>query len=224
MTDNGLLLQKINEKYGTFFTTIRVADTTLKFLQVKEETKHLEDVIDKWQRGQTIFPFWTRIWEANLILARFMSMIPTDPAKPVLELGAGMGVTGLFASAFGHEVILTDLEDEALDFARINIAENKLTNVTVRRLDWMEPDMDRKFDLIIGSEILYEKSVFPPLVALIDRLLTDDGVIYLAQGMDRPCAGFFKLLGKRFKVASLPNRLKSGSDEYKVHVFAIKRA
>jgi len=35
-----------------------------------------------------------------------------------LEIGAGIGVAGLFAAAFGYEVTITDIDEYALLFAR----------------------------------------------------------------------------------------------------------
>ena len=62
--------------------------------------------------------------------------LPKEAA--ILEIGAGMGVVGLFMGACGYRVTITDFDEEVLELLRLNAAHNGLDTVSVRKLDWLE--------------------------------------------------------------------------------------
>ncbi len=173
-------------------------------------------------------PYWTRIWPASIVLATFMM---TRAKKgwdgPVLELGAGLAIPGLVAAASGAKVVLTDLDEDALDFAQAAVELSDLEDqVEVRPLDWTAPPDDMgTFDTIIGSEVLYCSPMYPNLVELIDTLLGPEGMTFIAHE-ERPFRiSFFELAADRFDVRSTSSATKAPRDERpkKVHLHALSR-
>ena len=75
----------------------------------------------------------------------------------VLDLGCGMGLSGAVAAALGARVLLADIEPPALLFARLNTLP-WAGRVRSRRLDWRIDRLTETFDLILGADILYERS------------------------------------------------------------------
>jgi len=129
------------------------------------------------------FPFWFKVWEASLVLADYLATL--TPHKKILELGAGLGVVSLFASAFGHEVTATDFDELPLALIQKSAEINHLKSLKVQKLDFFNPDLSETFDVIAGSEIIFKKSFYEPLLQIFTQFLNKDGEILLAHGEDR---------------------------------------
>lgn len=154
------------------------------------------------------FPFWFKIWEASLVLADYLATL--SPPKRILELGAGLGVVSLFASLFGHDVLATDNEDLPLQFIEMSALKNNL-KLRTKKLDWTNPELSEKFDLIMGSEIIYKRTLFEPLLKLFQSNLNDGGEILLSHSLERKriLVPFLKEAEKFFLIQTSIRRLKS---------------
>ncbi len=128
------------------------------------------------------FPLWFKIWEASIVLADYVATLP--PSLEILELGAGLGVPSLFASAFGHKVLATDLEELPLKFIEKSAQKNGLS-LRVQKLDFLNPDLDQKFNLIIGAELIFKKKFFDPLLKLFKDNLKPKGEVVLSHSAER---------------------------------------
>lgn len=173
----------------------------------------LDKTIAEGQLDQALesLPLWAKIWPASVILAHLVSKMPGE-GRTLLEIGAGCGLAGLMAAAAGFErVLITDLNEEALLFARINILKNGLEKrAQVRRLDIRDPEPsltdDGRFSLILGSEILYLDYLYRPLVKFLKRRLLPashqpPGEALLASDHRRGARGFFKRAEKDFHIS-----------------------
>ena len=156
------------------------------------DSEALVDAIDPAAPGaaETI-PYWAEVWPAAVALGRHL--VGLDLAgRRAIELGAGVGLAGLAAARAGARVLLTDLSDEALDFARRNAELNGLA-VECARLDWFE-DGDAAplgpFDLVLAADVLYERRFVDPIARLVPRLLAGGGTALLADPR-RPYAAEF---------------------------------
>ena len=66
-----------------------------------------------------------KVWEAGACLAEYIISYPQCiQGKNVLELGAGVGLTGLIASAEAKSVHMTDYTEACLDNLAYNVCEN----------------------------------------------------------------------------------------------------
>ncbi|MCX8041542.1 MAG: protein N-lysine methyltransferase family protein [Thermodesulfobacteriaceae bacterium] len=145
--------------------------------------KRLEDVFqgDPFFEVEK-FPFWFKIWEGSIILADYLATL--KPPKKILELGAGLGVPSLVASSFGHEVIASDYELLPLKLIELSAKANTL-KVKTMVLDWKQPQLYEKFDLIVGAEVIFKTSLFEPLLELFIKFLNEKGEIILAHSSER---------------------------------------
>jgi methylase of polypeptide subunit release factors len=73
------------------------------------------------------------------------------PARQALDLGAGTGMLALAAAAHSQNVLATDLNPKAVEFARFNACLNGITNVECLPGDGFAPVAGRKFDLIMSN-------------------------------------------------------------------------
>ncbi len=216
------LLEALRQEYKTYETEIAVAGKRLKFLQAREIEGALDGVF-LGGNGSAEFPFWLKIWEASVVLADFLSRIPTDDSKQWLELGAGMGVTGIFAAAFGHNITITDNNEEALKFARANALLNGLEHIELAVLDWNSPAVARQFNYIIGSEVIYKEELFEPLMKLFKTLLMPGGTIFLAGDISRKSPmKFFDMLKSDFEVAANCRTLRAGQEAHGIGLYRLR--
>ena len=171
--------------------------------------------------GAGDLPYWTRIWPASIVLASFMTSGKDRKSGRLLELGAGLGVPGLFAAAQGRQVVLTDLEPDALEFARAAVELNHFEDrVSVQPLDWTAPsaDLDR-FDTILGSEILYHRPLYPAIVSLLTLLIAPGGSVFIAHE-ERPFGiSFFRLAEEQFLIRSTSSQVRDGAHDGPCKVF-----
>lgn len=77
--------------------------------------------------------------------------------KKVLELGAGMGIPGLWASYAGALVTMTDAHPGVVKLLERNVGLNGL-DACVRILAWSlePPSWVAAFDLVLASDVLYD--------------------------------------------------------------------
>lgn len=178
---------------------------TLKILR----PKRLEDVFqgDPFLETEK-FPFWFKIWEGSLILADYLATL--SEKKKILELGCGLGVVSLFASAFGHEVLATDIEELPLKILQKSAELNNLS-FKIQKLDILNPELKETFDIIAASEILYKKSFYDPLLKFFKDYLKPTSEVLLAHSEERKrtLIPFLVKAQNFFEIQTSVRRLKS---------------
>ncbi|MFP3868419.1 MAG: class I SAM-dependent methyltransferase [Desulfobacteraceae bacterium] len=218
------LLQSLGQRYEMEWDQTRVRDLSLKILHIKDLESYLISQIEAGAWSLENFPYWAKIWEAALVLADFMVSQEPVPGRQILELGSGLGFVGLFAAARGHQVVLTDNQPEALEFARLSAYYNKLTGVTIQFLDWYHPELAQSYDWIIGSELLYNAKFFDPLVELWSRYLAPGGRIYLTQSAHfKGQPHFLELTQNRFLVRYREKTLRLNQEPTTILFFELRR-
>ncbi|MBO9662570.1 methyltransferase [Dokdonella sp.] len=120
------------------------------------------------------------VWPAGCLLAEAMSRHPIA-GRRILELGCGLGLASLVLQQRGADVLATDHHPLAESFLHENAALNGLAPVPYRTLQWTvaEPDLGR-FDLIIGSDILYERGHATQLAPVLERHASAEAEIVIA--------------------------------------------
>jgi methylase of polypeptide subunit release factors len=73
------------------------------------------------------------------------------PSEATLDLGAGCGILAVLASGHSRQVVATDLNPRATEFARFNVWLNGVPNVECLTGDTFEPVQGRTFDLITSN-------------------------------------------------------------------------
>ena len=174
------LLALAGRKYALEFEPVSAGGVTLQILQIADMRERLDRAIaeNALEDALHTLPLWAKIWPASLILGHVLRRIPTQ-GRNFLEIGAGCGVTGLVAAALGFaKVCITDINEDALLFARINILKNGLDGVAeVRRVDLQSDRLPERFSCIAGSEVLYLGHLYGPLIKFLKRHLALPGAI-----------------------------------------------
>jgi predicted nicotinamide N-methyase len=203
------LYHKIKKQYQVGFESLKLNDDIrLQLLKIRDIEQLLagKDPL----KNPSEFPFWVRLWEAAIVLSRFMVKVCPAPGTTVLELGAGLGAPGLTAAALGCSVTLTDYEDIILDFERVSAAASKLDQVQFSLLDWLNPPEMEQYDIILGAEVLFRDEFFQPLLTVLGRALKPDGVVYLAHDIKRQSVRpFLQLAEKEYAISASKRILRS---------------
>ena len=215
----------IEEKYELELAPITIGGKSLDLYGIANWDVFVNDLERKGEEYVKSFPFWVKIWEASIVLADHLVRIGLDKTNEILEIGAGMGITGLFLGAFGHKVTITDHEDDALELLRMNVEHNGLDNVFVKKLDWNNPDVTGQYDVICGSELIYNETFIGPLINLFKKYLRHKGTLFLAHDVQRKClVQFIGMVPGRFEMENVVKTMKGKKKLHKVviHVLRLK--
>jgi len=155
-------------------TTVMFPGKTFK-INVVEDVDYLLDLVET----DDDVPFWAVLWPAALGMAEYFWENTSFGEKRILELGAGLGLVGIVAAAKGAEVVQTDFIPEALQLAEENAKINHITKIERVLADWRKFPLDERFDLIIGSDILYEPTLHPFLKEIFLTNLKPGGQWFL---------------------------------------------
>ncbi|MFW5741004.1 MAG: class I SAM-dependent methyltransferase [Myxococcota bacterium] len=215
---------RLREQFDVKTEEAKLGEHALVLPELVDPIGYIEGRMAKAPAGD--LPYWTKIWPAAIVLASFVSSRKGGSGR-VLELGAGLGVPALVAACCGRQVVISDLEPDALEFARAAVELNELDDrVRVMALDWTDPPGDLGvFDTILGSEVLYHPPLYPTLVALLSRLLAPSGTVFIAHE-ERPFGiSFFELAQESFVTRTTSCRVRPGKDREptKVYLHALIR-
>jgi predicted nicotinamide N-methyase len=136
-------------------------------------------------------PYWADLWPGARMLAKATLRETFSPGLEVLEVGCGLGLSGIAALACGLRVTFSDYDATALQFAADNARTNGFSDFRLLQLDWRCPPTDVQFPLILAADLIYEMRNVEPLVALIKQMLLPGGIC-LATDQDRPQGAFFR--------------------------------
>lgn len=215
------LLALANSKFETCFEPVTVGDETLEFLQIADMAAYIERLDHNLAPGELLkLPLWGKIWPTAILLSYFIQRLDPKPHPKVLEIGAGVGVCGLFAAKRGFATTITDIHPDALLFTRINILKNGLQDkARAVKADFTADRLGERFDYILASEAVYLDQTYRTLVKfLLAHLQTSaDAEIVLAKDYGRKATKFFNLAEKEFhiseRVIGYKEKSESGGEE-----------
>jgi predicted nicotinamide N-methyase len=147
---------------------------------------HVGSVLSKKQESDYLLstremPYGITLWTAAIALAHeIASRKEIFNGARVLELGSGTGLPGIVAASFGARVVQTDRNELALALCRRNLELNNICTIENQRVDWADWQDTRRYDWIIGSDILYSKDMHPALEQIFENNLSTNGHVLLS--------------------------------------------
>lgn len=117
----------------------------------------------------TSWPLFGVLWPSSQVLANYM--LDYDIAgKRILEVGCGIGLASILLNQRNADITATDYHPQVEYFLDRNTLLNNNKNITFERADWADTHSELGlFDLIIGSDLLYEDQHIALLAAFINR-------------------------------------------------------
>ena len=170
------------------------------------------------------WPFFGMLWPAGLHLAAAIARRPVRAGERLLEVGCGLAVASLVAHRRGAEITASDIHPLAGDFLRHNLRLNNLPPMPYCHGDWGVPERERlpsphggtvrgRFDLIVGSDVLYERDDAGLLPRFIGEHATPSGEVMIVdpkRGNRSAFARRMAVLGYEVQQASIRDPLGPG--------------
>ena len=150
-------MSNIRFKYQTIeFDNIDIHLRTLK------DTQQFYDKNNEAQKLGIFSSSWALfgvLWPSSKVLANYIYQEDTS-SKRILEVGCGIGLSSLLLNHLHQNITATDYHPEVKTFLLKNSSLNNDNEIPFYRLNWKDETLKKigKFDLIIGSDLLYEQN------------------------------------------------------------------
>ncbi len=218
----------INSRYSTEKLTLRLAEKDFYLLRVTNTDELYAELIAKGEEHPDVkderIPYWADLWPSALALAEEVLVNPlVKPGASVLEIGCGLGLPGIAAAKKGARVQMTDYVQEPLDFVKLNWALNLTSIPDLQVMDWRSADPNLAADIVLASDIAYEKRVFEFLPKAFRTLLKPGGVVLLSEPNRSLARDFFRTLPQLgFSFTRKTRKVSLNGRENEVCVYEIR--
>ena len=182
--------QKIEiELMGRPFSVLQIKDPDQLLNHLLEKGPNHPDVLDER------IPYWAEIWPSSLGLSNYLLEYAGDlTGKKVLEIGCGLGLTGMVAASLGAEVCISDYITDALGPACQMWTLNGLAYPNFRQMDWRYPLPELAADLVLASDVVYESRNYQPLLDALPSLMLHEAQVLLSEPQRSFSRDFFSHL------------------------------
>lgn len=131
--------------------------------------------------GPATWPLFGLLWPSAIHLAQHLAERPVCPDEKVLEIGCGLGLASLVGHRRGVRITASDCHPLAEKFLKENLRLNELcSSLKYRHGQWGldkplteeeagRPVLSGQYDLIVGSDLLYEPDMPSALAAFIHQ-------------------------------------------------------
>lgn len=216
MTDLRLKYQTV--EFGT-------TDIHLCTLRDRQEFYDPKGIAEKLGISSATWPIFGVIWPSSMVLAHYMSQYNTK-SKRILEIGCGMALSSLLLNKQQADITATDYHPEVENFLARNTQLNQDPPISYERVDWAdEDDSLGMFDIIIGSDLLYEDEHIGLLANFIENHAKPDCEIVLVDpGRGRKSKLSKKLVAFGFSASHVkPEHTDYLEQDFKGHILKFSR-
>jgi len=125
------------------------------------------------------WPLFGLLWPSSQALANWVEHRASVPRERILEVGCGLALASLVMHRRGEDVTASDCHPLTSRFLSDNTSLNDMAPLPYRHGNWADADdapvredrpvVEGRFDLIMGSDVLYERDESGHLSRFIDR-------------------------------------------------------
>ena len=153
------------------YQTVEIGDVDIHVRTLRDHMQYLDvdGVAENLGISSATWPIFGVIWASGRVLARHMAEFKIA-GKKILEVGCGIGLASLVLNHRRADITATDYHPEAEAFLKENVLLNKGKKIPFFRMGWADEGGNLgRFDLVIGSDLLYERGHAGLLSRFIDE-------------------------------------------------------
>ena len=169
-----------------------VADLVICSLLDKQQFSDPQGDAERLGISSSLWPIFGQLWPSGSHLAARLGARPVADGERILEIGCGLALASLVGHRAGADVTASDCHPLAGRFLAQNLALNGLGPMKYRHGQWPDGQPPRdavdepapvvvhgEFDLIIGSDLLYERDERGHLADFIARLAAPAAEVWI---------------------------------------------
>jgi predicted nicotinamide N-methyase len=209
---------------------IRIGNKLIYIETISDIDELFDELLSKGEEHEDVkderIPYWADLWPSAVALSEYLAERNViQQGTKVLELGCGLGLPGILAGQFGGDVVFTDYIQDALDLAKRNWELNSAKQAVFKQMDWRDPDSEIEADIILASDIAYERKSFNDLISAFRILLKPGTSMFIAEPNRAFAQSFVPEIEKAgFWSESEKVEVTFRSRLYPVHIHKIKHA
>lgn len=177
------------------------------------------------------------LWPSSIRLASALAKRPVNSEEKILEIGCGLALASLVAHRRGANITASDRHPKAKLFLQENLRLNNLPKLPFRHGQWGEhptPSLEdtgaallsTKYDLIVGSDLLYEPDMPTALARFIDVYANEHAEVWIAdpnRGYRPAFTRKMRTLGFELTSDVLMNELEPEGEQYRGRLLIYNR-
>jgi ETFB lysine methyltransferase len=205
------------------------ADLQLRSLLDRRQYHDPSAEAEKLDISPAQWPLFGLLWPSARVLAQAMHSFELR-GKRILEIGCGLALASLMVHRRGGDITASDCHPLAAAFLLENLRLNQLPAMKYQTGHWSRANPQLGlFDLIIGSDVLYDRGQPEAVSRFIDRHSAPAVEVLIADPDRGNQAGFNRLMGllgyshTEARVPSLPGNAgpyKGRLHDYRRSAFA----
>jgi len=175
--------------------------------------------------------YWNESWPAGLALSKYLATrFPRERLNGcrALVVGCGVGLEGLVLARLGATVSFLDHVTHALQLVHKNCLLNDIGSFETVRCCWRDSEEVRKlrkYDLLVGSDVLYNRADMIWIKHLLTTSLDKSGIALFADPVRSHVMAFFRLLVKSdFRVKWNWVDASRGSKKQRIRIYWVERS
>lgn len=223
------IYQLFSRRYPLKQNKLMLGKRELTLYSIDDMDQLLDELIALGPEDEAVIderlPYWAELWPASIALSQFIYRnSELISGKSVIELGCGIGLSGITAALQGAVVTITDYQPDALKLAELNWLMNIEQSPVSILMDWRSPNINQKFDIIVASDVVYEKRFFRSLIKVFKQNLASQGQVILSEPNRKIAESFFEILGgEGYSYQNFPMDVSIEDKVHRSTVYLIER-
>ncbi|WP_438391549.1 class I SAM-dependent methyltransferase [Caballeronia sp. DA-9] len=160
--------------------------------------------------SSAMWPLFGMLWPSGAHLAARLALRPVLATERILEIGCGLALASLVGHRRGADVTASDCHPLTSAFLDENLRLNDLPPMKYLHGNWSVPELEGtledtagrsivngRYDLIMGSDLLYERDANASLAAFIGLHASPEAEVWIVDPDRGNRAAFNRQMGDR---------------------------
>jgi predicted nicotinamide N-methyase len=162
-----------------------VRDLLIRSLLDNQQFADPQGLADRAGISSSQWPLFGQLWPSGAMLAAQLALRPVTAGERILEVGCGLALASLVGHRRGADVTASDCHPLASEFLAHNVSLNGMRPLKYRTGHWVPQSVEAAdgvrgtFELIVGSDLLYDRDACRLLATFIGRHAAPGGQVWV---------------------------------------------